>query len=95
MKLQRVLLLEACVILAITVLAIFNTRLELYKLDGLIGWLLSGLSYFFLPGHVGAILLTNAADPPDLWGVIVGYFVQGLLIAFIINKLTQAAYSKQ
>lgn len=88
MKVKGLLIIEAGVIGVLTILAIFNTRLELFKLDGLVGEFLTGLSFFFLPGHISAMLMTNAADPPRLWGVIVGYLIQGFLIAIVAKKLT-------
>jgi hypothetical protein len=88
MKVQKLLFIEAGIIGVMTILAIFNTRLELFKLEGLIGELLTGLSCLFLPGHISAILMTNAADPPRLWGVIAGYLIQGLLIFIITKRLT-------
>jgi len=88
MKVHKLLLIESVIIGIITILAIFNTRLELFKLEGVIGDLLTGLSYFFLPGHICAMLMTNAADPPRLWGVIAGYLIQGFLIVIIVKRMT-------
>lgn len=88
MKLKNVLLIEFGVIGLLTIAAIFNTRLELFDIEGLIGWIFTGLSFVFLPGHIGAMIMTNAADPPALWGVIVGYSIQGGLIAIVARKIT-------
>jgi len=92
MKLKNVFFIEFGIIGMITIAAIFNTRFELFNIAGLAGWLFTGLSFFFLPGHIGAMILTNAADPPDLWGVIVGYSIQGFLIAIIAKQITLSRY---
>ncbi len=92
MELREVLLLEKGIVGLVSVIAIFNTRIELFNLEGFMGLFFTGLSFLYLPGHIFAMILTNAADPPDLWGVIVGYMVQGLLIALLITKITRAKY---
>jgi len=88
MKLKNVLFIEFGIVGLLTIVAIFNTRLELFNIAGLIGWNFSGLSFVFLPGHIGAMIMTNAADPPALWGVIVGYSIQGLLMAIVARQIT-------
>ena len=88
MKLKNNLLIEFGIIGLLTIAAIFNTRLELYDSGGLMGWIFTGLSFVFLPGHIGAMIMTNAADPPALWGVIVGYSIQGVLMAIVARQLT-------
>jgi len=88
MKLKNLLLIEFGIIGLLTIAAIFNTRLELFDIGGPIGWIFSGLSFVFLPGHIGAMIMTNAADPPALWGVIVGYSIQGVLVAIVARQLT-------
>jgi hypothetical protein len=88
MKLKNVLFIEYGIIALLTIAAIFNTRLALFDILGLIGWIFKGLSFVFLPGHIGAIIMTNAADPPALWGVIVGYSIQGSIIAIVARQIT-------
>ena len=83
-----VIFLEFGFITLLTVAAIFNTRFELFEIHGAIGFLFTGLGMFFLPAHIGAMIMTNAADPPDLWGVIVSYSIQGYLVAVLGNTIT-------
>jgi len=92
MKQKSVLFIEFLIIGVVTVVAIFNTRFELFNIEGLVGWVFSGLSFIYLPGHIGAMLLTNAADPPDLWGVIIGYLIQGFLITIVVRQITLVRY---
>ncbi len=95
MKYKKVLFIEYGIVILLTILAIFNTRLELFDTPGLLGGILSGISLFFLPGHIGAMVVTNAADPPGLWGVIVCYSMQGLLVAFLGRKITLLIQKKR
>jgi len=69
--------------LVLMIIGILNTRLELFELDGILGVLFYGVSLFFLPAHICAMVVTNAADPPDLWGVIVCYSVQAFFVILI------------
>ena len=88
MNLKKILLIEYGIITLLTAAAIFNTRLELFNIGGIVGGLFTGLSIIFLPAHIGAMVMTNVADSPDLWGVLVGYSVQGLLMAFLTKRIT-------
>ena len=73
----------------LTVLAICNARFELFEIQNVIGSILTGVSIFFLPGHILAILMTYSADPPHLWGIIIGYSIQSILIIILIKKVTK------
>jgi hypothetical protein len=88
MKLKNILFKEYGIIALLTIAAIFNTQLALFDILGLIGWIFKALSFVFLPGHIVAMIMTNSADSPSLWGIIVGYSIQGSIIAIVARKMT-------
>jgi len=94
MNFKSPLLLSSIIVALITILAILNSRLYLFNIENIIGTLFSGLSMIFLPGHILAILMTNSADPPHLWGVVIGYCIQGLLIILVAKKILQNRHTK-
>jgi hypothetical protein len=88
MKLKNILFIEYGIIALLTIAAIFSTQLALFDILGLIGSIFTALSFVFLPGHIVAMIMTNSADSPSLWGIIVGYSIQGSIIAIVARKIT-------
>ena len=71
----------------LTVIALMNSRLELFNSENIFGLLFTGMSFFYLPGHILAMVMANQADSPDLWAMITGYSIQGVLIFFITKTI--------
>lgn len=74
-------------VVLLTTLALVNSRFELFNSENISGVLFTGLSFFYLPGHVLAMVMTNQADSPDLWAMVIGYSTQAILIFFIVKTI--------
>ena len=70
----------------LTMTALLNSRLQLFDSENIFGVLFTGLSFFFLPGHVLSMLMANKADSPDLWAMVIGYSIQAIII-FVVVKM--------
>lgn len=89
LKHNKSLLLGYLLIASLTAAAVINARLRLFGLPGDFGLFYTALSFLFVPAHVAAMTLTNQVDPPALWGVLVGYCLQGLVFAIFLRSLSR------
>ena len=75
------------IVVLLTVIALVNLRLEIFNTENIFGTLFTGLSFFYLPGHIISMVLANKADSPDLWAMVMGYSAQGAVLFYLAKVI--------
>ena len=75
------------VIVLLTVIALVNSRLELFNSENMFGVFFTGLSFFYLPGHIISMVLANKADSPYLWAMVIGYSTQAVVLFYLAKVI--------
>ena len=73
-------------------LASANSIFELFKLDGLVGIVFTAISYIYVPAFIFAIFLTQKADSPGQFGILIGALLQ-TYIMYLLFRLVRSKYA--